>query len=153
MYAFFETSIKFLKVNDAGNQVLSKGVLLIQRNPGVTNPYSAAEEKARGWSLANGLFVNGIIINSIKESNICQVFAGQDGQYYYKCKIVLIIVDEESGKEKKKAEYFIQQADSVEQAINRFKDNMSYLVVPFEEISVSNTNIIDVIEHITPEGA
>jgi len=152
MSAFFETSIKFLEINHAGNQVLSKGVLLIQKNPGVTNPYSAAEEKAREWGLINGTD-DGILINSIKESKICQVFADQDGQYYYKCKIVLITVDEESGKEKKKTEYYIQQADSVEQAINRFKENMSYLVIPFEEISVSNTNIIDVIEHITPEGA
>ena len=64
---------------------------------------------------------------------------------YYRVKVNLIILDEKTQKEKKLAQYYLVNADSVEKARKYTDTALSQTMADFIIVSVQETMIIDVI--------
>ena len=63
---------------------------------------------------------------------------------YYRVKVNLIILDEKTNKEKKIAQYYLVNADSVEKARKYTDTALSQTMADFIIVSVQETMIIDV---------
>jgi hypothetical protein len=70
------------------------------------------------------------------------------GDRWFKGKVAFIIVDEETGKEKKNIQTVLCFADTVMQADIYIKSAMSGMMCDFEITSISETKIVDVFPYV-----
>ena len=83
-------------------------------------------------------------MSAVKRSNISEIFWDEDGDHFFKAKVNLITLDEETGTERKKAIYILVQASDLNQAIRNLTEGMKGTVSDFEMASIVKTSIVDV---------
>ena len=92
-------------------------------------------------------FISGeFSITAMKIAQYGDVFIQDDRteEKYYRVKVNFIVLDEKTNKEKKVAQYYLVNADSVEKA-RKYTDNaLSQTMADFIIVSVQETMIIDV---------
>ncbi len=90
-----------------------------------------------------------VSITTIKRVKIAELFLSQNetDDKYYRCKVNLITLDEKSGAERKTGVSIIVQADSLPSAVSTLKKEMDTTLNTYDIASVSETNIMDVLQH------
>ena len=83
-------------------------------------------------------------VQQVRKSRISELVPSQSGGKWYRCKMSLISVDEESGTEKRKTEVIMVQAKNVAEAVVNFHEAIKGNLCDIELTSVSETNILDV---------
>lgn len=83
-------------------------------------------------------------ITNIKVSNLVEIHPVEDCQYWYKCKVTIVTVDEEKGKEKKSNTYMLVQADNVREAYDNMERALSDMTVDYSMPSIVESPILDV---------
>lgn len=85
-------------------------------------------------------------VSTIKRANYTEIFRTDDtsAEYWFKCKINFITLNEKTGKEKKTGCYMLVQAASTEDAGVRLHENMKGTVSDYQIASVAETNVYDV---------
>lgn len=83
-------------------------------------------------------------ITGIKPANYTDLFLGNVGDKYYRCKLQFISVDETSGKEKKVSNSVLINADNLEQAKEYLQLEVDKMIVDCDVTSISETNVMDV---------
>jgi hypothetical protein len=88
-------------------------------------------------------------INEMKRVKYGEIVDTQDetADKWYKCKIVLVTIDEASAKEKKTPVLLLVKAESVPDAINRLNIHMKSSVMDYELTSVNNSPIVDIFQY------
>jgi hypothetical protein len=88
-------------------------------------------------------------INEMKRVKYGEIVETQDesADKWYKCKIMLVTIDEASAKEKKTPVLMLVKAESVPDAITRLNIHMSTSVMDYELTSVNNSPIIDIFQY------
>jgi hypothetical protein len=88
-------------------------------------------------------------INEMKRVKYGEIVDTQDetADKWYKCKIVLVTIDESSAKEKKTPVLMLVKAESVPDAITRLNIHMTSSVMDYELTSVNNSPIIDIFQY------
>ena len=65
-------------------------------------------------------------------------------QKWYKCKLIFIVIDENSEKEKKTALYYLVQSTNLNDAKNKMVEFMNGSVLDYEFSEIKETPILDV---------
>ena len=69
----------------------------------------------------------------------------EESEKWYKCKVVLITINENTGKPKRTSVYYLVNADSTAGAESVIKDYYNSSVQNFELVSIMETSILEII--------
>ena len=84
------------------------------------------------------------IVEAVKKEKVAEVFESEVGGYWFKFKVVLTILDEESGREKKKITPVYLQTLDIKTAIPELMEKMKDSVSDYRIQSVVETKILDI---------
>ena len=136
---YFETKISYTAIDqNSGRDKKVKETYIIE-----AQTFGEAEEIMHkrieammdGESGARVLKVGeGVDILSEAKKDFTEIFEYEEGEWWYVATVKILDVDEESGKEKMTKQLILLTAHSVEQCVERIKEEWKDLVVPFEVI-------------------
>lgn len=144
MTNWFEVTAKYQKTDEDGRQKMVSEPYLI-------DAVSFTEAEARGFERIREELPVEFQITNIRKSNISEVVPNEYFDDWFKCKVSFVMLDEESGKEKKVNNYFLVQANDTTQAVNGVNESLKEMLAPFEVPSISLTKIVDVFPYFTDE--
>ena len=144
MNTWFLCKVKFQKTDEEGRQKM------------VTEPYlfdaiSFTEAESRAFEKLAEELSTEFSVTNISKSNITEIVPNENADEWYKCKVAFVMLDEDSGKEKKVNNYFLVQANNVKEAVEGVEESLKEMLVPFEIPSVTLTTIMDVFPYFTDE--
>ena len=131
---FFEVKIKRLE------ETLEKDISEVY----LFDAVNWTEAEKRTFEAMEDLSFKNFKIQSIKKSNLLEVFAYDSGEYWFKIGAEMIVIDEDTRKESKVKENYLLMADDIQQALTRIKESVDYSVAPYVVLSVAFANITEV---------
>ena len=134
----YEARVKYSKVDDFGK------VKEVTENYVVADAETWANAELQTFDYMAELTSN-TIIPAIKISDIEEIIQS-NGEWFYKSKIGMSVIDELSGKEKTTTVSILVQADDFAEAQDITYNWMSKSVFDCELLSISKSKIIDVFE-------
>lgn len=137
MQTWFEGKVSYVKIDDDGRERKVSETYLFDA-VSYTDAETRVIEQLR--TMVRGEFT----VDSIRKSSIIEIFAHENGEWWYKVKIAIVTIDEKLGREKKINNYFLVAADDIKQAMKRIEEGLSYILVPYEITSISLSTILDV---------
>ncbi len=137
MDTWFECKITYFNTDENGKESKTTENYLL-------DAISFTEAEARLHEQMESIVSGGFIVAGIKKSNITEIHAFEAGEWWYKCKVVIIDIDEKSGKEKKASNYMLVMADTVKEAYERLEGALSEMLVPYSVNSIVESTIFDV---------
>lgn len=108
---------------------------------------SFTEAEARILKEMEGYINDGFRIVIMKRANYSDLLEDENGDFYYKVKVVFVSIDEEKGKEKKTSSYVLVQAKDIEAAQENIKHGLRDMTVDWDVSSISETLIVDVFKY------
>lgn len=143
---WFESRIKYVKVGEDGKEKRIVESYLL-------DALTYTEAEGRMALVLESMGQNAYEIASLKKSNISEVVESNDGNddKWYKARIAIIDADQVSGKEKSSYHYFLVAAASIDRALANLQKSLSTYVVPYEIVSLSDTNFMDVLPYFPSE--
>jgi hypothetical protein len=145
MNTWFECKVKYEKIDEqTGKQKKVNEPYLID-----AVSYTEAESRinAEMEQYVSGEFS----VPSIKKANYTDLFFFDDGDKWYKAKVMFVSIDEEAGKEKKVANQMLVIASDIKEAYDRINKSMEGMVVDYEIVLLQETNIADVFPYFKDE--
>lgn len=106
---WFTTKVRYEKTRENGS-------LKTITEPYLVDALSFTEAEARITNEMMPYTSGAFSVSAVKRSNISEIFWDEDGDHFYKAKINLITLDENTGAERKKAIYILVQAFDLNQA-------------------------------------
>lgn len=144
MTIWFEVTAKYQKTDEDGRQKMVSEKYLI-------DAVSFTEAEARGFERIGEEVPGEFQITNIKKSNISEIVPNETADDWWKLKVSFVMLDEDSGKEKKVNNYFLVQADSTEEAKKGIDESLKAMLAPYEVSSMIKTTIVDVFPYFTNE--
>lgn len=139
MNTWFEVKIRYDKMMENG------------MNKKVTEPYlfdalSFTESEGKCIEEMTPFISGEFEISDIKRANYSDIFFSDEesADKYFKCKLVLITLDEKSGTEKKTTTHVLVQASDLRDAVKRLDEGMKCSMSDYQIASVQETAIMDV---------
>lgn len=137
MHTWFETKISYEKEIEGG--MMKK----------VTEPYlvdalSFTEAEARIIKEMTPYMSGEFTVTNIKRANYSEIFTDENGDRWYKAKVVFITIDEKSGAEKKSSTNMLVQAADIRQALANLDKGMSTSMADYEIASITETMLMDI---------
>lgn len=137
MHNWFECKVSYEKMQENGMQKR------------VTEPYlvdalSFTEAESRIIEEIRPYISSEFIISDIKRAKLSEMFLNDNGDRYFKAKVLFITLDEKSGSEKKTAATMLAQASSLKEALEVVEKGMSGTLADYEIASLSETSIMDI---------
>lgn len=84
------------------------------------------------------------MVNSIARMRLADLFAYEQGEKWFKAKVIYFSVDDKSGKEKKVVNYMLVNADDIGQALERITESLRTMLIPYETTDINLTPILEV---------
>jgi hypothetical protein len=84
------------------------------------------------------------MVNSISRMRLADLFAYEQGEKWFKAKVIYFSVDEKSGKEKKVVNYMLVNADGIGEALDRITESLRTMLIPYETTDINLTPILEV---------
>jgi len=138
MNTYFQTTAKYIRVDENGKeQKVTENYLL----PAII----FAEAETRIYKELQTIVSGEFLVTKISKTNISEVIPSL-GDRYYKGKIALVILDENTGKSKRIIQTVLVMADSVDQADERIAEAFKGTTLGVEIVSVAESNILEVFE-------
>lgn len=137
MRSYFECKCKYVKIDDDGRERKVSEAYLV-------DALSCTEAEARLTAQIQSMIRGEFSIGKVAESNIVEIFPHETGEYWWKGKMQITVIDENAGKEKRVNNYFLIAADNIEEAMERMKEGLAYILVPYEVTAISLSPIVDV---------
>jgi hypothetical protein len=137
MQKWFKCVAQYVKIDDDGRERKVSEAYLVD-----AVSYTDAEARiiAELATMVRGEFQ----VKQITQTNICEIFPHEDGQWFFTGKISIVTIDEKAGKEKKISESFLIAADDMKEALKRLEDGLAYVLIPYQITALSVSNIVDV---------
>ncbi len=145
MNNWFECKVSFDRIGEDG---------LIKK---VTEPYlvdalsfTEAETRINKEVLpyASGDFM----VSNIKRCKISEMVYNEEGDKWYRCRVQLLMLDENKGVEKKLPQTVMVQASNLKDAVERLIKCMEGSLGDYEFTSATETAILDVFPYEVPEN-
>lgn len=144
---WFEGKVKYIRVNENGRERKVTEAYLLD-----AMSYTEAESRIMKEmeSITSGEFY----ISGLKKSNITEVVPSEDenDDRWYKAKVAIIDADEVSGKEKRAFQYYLVAASDTERALNKLNEALKTFVVPWEVVSIADTQVVDVFPYFPDDS-
>lgn len=141
---WFDCSIKYERMAEEGKIVKVKETYLI-------DALSFTEAEARIIEHLEAFIEGDFTVSTVKRGKISEMFFNENGEHWFKAKVLFITLDEDKGVEKKTACTMLVQANDIEEAITGIKDGMKGSMADYEIWSVSNTEIVEVVKYDTDD--
>ena len=136
MASWYLGKIRFQKEDETGKLKTTNEAYLV-------DALSYTEAEARLYEqIVTG--ASDFTVNSITRMRLADLFAYEDGEKWFKAKVVYYSVDEKSGKEKKVVNYMLVNAEDIAQALARITESMRTMLIPYETTDLNLTPILDV---------
>jgi len=145
MNTWFECKVKYQKIDEVSGK--EKKV----NEPYLVDALSFTEAETRITEQIESMVSGEFSINNIKRVNYTDVFNFEDGDRWFKCKVMYVDVDEASGKEKKTSNYMLVLADNIDHAYERLHESLADMIVPFEVPSIAESPIMDIFPYFDGE--
>ena len=137
MHNWFECKVNYEKMLENGMQKK------------VTEPYlvdalSFTEAEARIIEEIKPYITGEFTITDIKRAKLSELFFNDNGDRFFKAKVMFISLDEKSGTEKKTAVNMLAQASDLKEALKIVEKGMEGTLADYAIASLSETTIMDV---------
>ena len=87
-------------------------------------------------------------VSKIAKTRIYEIISSDKGDRWYKAKVAFITVDEESGKEKRVAQFILVFSKSIKDAYDQIIEAMQGMMADFEISGINESNILDVFPYL-----
>jgi hypothetical protein len=137
MHNWFECKVSYEKVLENGMQKK------------VTEPYlvdalSFTEAEARIIEEIKPYISGEFTITDIKRAKLSELFFNDNGDRFFKAKVMFVSLDEKSGTEKKTAVQMLAQASDIKEALKVIEKGMEGTLADYAVASLSETTIMDI---------
>lgn len=137
MHNWFECKVSYEKMLENGMQKK------------VTEPYlvdalSFTEAEARIIEEIKPYITGEFTITDIKRAKLSELFFNDNGDRFFKAKVMFISLDEKSGTEKKTAVQMLAQASDLKEALKVVEKGMEGTLADYTIASLAETPIMDV---------
>lgn len=134
---WFECKISYEKMMENG----------VQKR--ITEPYlvdalSFTEAEARIIEEMKPFISGEFTVADIKRARIAELFTNENGDRYYRFKVIFMSLDEKSGTEKKTSATMLAQASDLKEAIAVLEEGMKGTMADYTIASVVETMIMDI---------
>lgn len=144
MASWYLGKIRYQKEDEAGSLKTINEAYLI-------DSISFTEAEARAYKqIVTG--ASDFSVTSMNRMRLADVFTYEEGEKWFKAKVIYFSVDEKSGKEKKVVNYMLVNADGIEQALQRITESLRTMLIPYETTDINLTPILDVFSYEVEEG-
>lgn len=136
---WFEVKIRYSKIMDNG---LEKKV----NESYLFDSLSFTESEGRCIEEMTAFISGEFTVSDIKRANYSEVFFSEEdsADIWFKCKLLFIAIDDNSGAEKKTTTNVLVQAANIRDAVKKLDEGMKGTIVDYWVASVSETAIMDV---------
>ncbi|MFD0931121.1 DUF4494 domain-containing protein [Psychroflexus salinarum] len=141
---WFECKVKYRKTHDTGEQKITTDTYLL-------DAVSYTEAEARINEEMKAYTSEEFRIMNIKVANFTEVHPFENCDRWFKSKVSLISLDEESGKEKKSNIYLLVQANDVKEAFEHTNKALEDTTGDYTIPSITESPILDVFPYFTGE--
>ena len=86
-------------------------------------------------------------ICGIKIAKLNEVFDEKEGDIYFDCKVQFIMLDENSGKEKKTSVKILVKADNIKEAMSNLDEGMKSTIADYSSVLIKETDIMDIYKY------
>lgn len=137
MHNWFECKVSYEKILENGMQKK------------VTEPYlvdalSFTEAEARIIEEIRPYITGEFTITDIKRAKLSELFFNDNGDRFFKAKVMYVTLDEKSGTEKKTATQMLAQASDIKEALKVVEKGMEGTLADYVIASLAETTIMDV---------
>jgi hypothetical protein len=142
---WFECRVKYTKMTDEGKEIKTAESYLI-------DAFSYTEAETRIATELSGMTRGDYSIAGLKRSNISEWVVSNDGNddKWFKAKVAIIDADQLTGKEKRSSHYFLVAGATLPRALENLQESLSTYIVPYEIVSLADTNFMDVFPYEAP---
>lgn len=137
MTSWFTVKVKYTKQ-------LNNGALKRVTEPYLLAAMTFTDSEARIYEELGEIIKGEFHVVSMARTEIHDIFGYDDSGVWYQCQVQYEDFDADTEKGKKTTQNFLVEADSVEEAYKRLKDNLSTLMVDFEIPKVVKSPIVDI---------
>jgi len=136
---WFECKISYDKVNQEG---LQKKVIEAY----LLDALTFTEAESRIIEEIKPFISGDFQITDIKKVRFAETFLDGTGDKYYKVKIIITLIDEKAGKEKKTSQQILTRASSLQEALELTDEGMKGSMSDYEITAVNETALMDVFQ-------
>jgi len=123
---------------------LDNGALKRVQEPYLLAAMTFTDAEARIYEELGAIIRGEFNVMGITRTEIHDIFAYDDADVWYKCKVVYESADADSEKAKKVTQNFLVSAGSVKEAYDRIKESLSTLMVDFQIPSIIVSPIVEI---------
>lgn len=134
---WFTVKVKYTKQ-------LSNGALKRVSEPYLLAAMTFTDAEARIYEELGSIIRGEFNVVGIKPTEIHDIFAYDDSDVWYKCKVKYESMDADTEKARKVNQIFLVSAGSVKQAYERLHESLSTLMVDYEVPSVIVSPIVEI---------
>lgn len=136
MHTWFETVINYEKTAEEGKIVKVKEHYLI-------DALSHAEAENRIIEEMKPFISGEFKVDRVNRKKINELFFNENGDKWYKAKVMFVSLDEEKGIEKKTPVTMLVQANDIKEALNGITEGMKGSMADYEIAAITETPIMD----------
>jgi len=136
MHNWFETVIGYEKTAEEGKIVKVKEHYLV-------DALSHAEAENRIIEEMRPFISGEFNVERVQRKKINEIFFNENGDKWYKAKVMFVTLDEEKGVEKKTPVTMLVQADDIKEALEGLTKGMKGSMADYETAAISETPIMD----------
>lgn len=137
MTNWFECRVKYEKTLETGTQKKVTEAYLVDAMTFTDAENRIIEEMKP--------FINGEFeVAAVRKANFSEMFFNEDGDKFYKAKVMFITLDEKSGVEKKVANSMLVQASNFQEAMHNLENGMKGTMSDWEINTITETTLMDV---------
>lgn len=145
MSNWFECKVKYGKVDATGKAKRVSETYLVD-----AVSFAEAEERI---SREVAPFVTGeFSIAGLKKAQVNEIFAHEEGDRWFRCKVVFITVDEVKGTEKRISSTILVFGSDIDNAWQHLKEALKDTMSDYEVASIADTTIMDIFPYSESEG-
>ncbi len=146
MHNWFECKIKYQKIDEAtGKDKTIKEAHLI-------DAVSFTEAEERTYRLLEPEVDGEFVVTNISPAKYNEVFFDEEGETWFKCKVVYIDVDQNNGKERKTSTMDLVFASNIKDACQKLEKQLSEILIPWECTSIAETALVDIFPYDAGEA-
>ena len=132
----FEAKVKYVKLLDSGVEKKVTEAFLV-------DALTVSEAETRVIKKLKSSIRGEFSVEAVKKASFKEFF-GSDGERFYNCKIVFVIISDD-GQEKRQKNAMLVQADDFQDALDHLEDGMKGTVSDWEIFSITETSYQDII--------
>lgn len=137
---YFEVKVKYERPGEEGRQQKVAETYL-------TDTLTFADSEERVIEEIKPFLQGEMEVVTIKKTRLAEVIDAEDGDKWYKAKVIIVTFDEEHAKEKRTANQILVKGADINDALDRLTKELAGWQTETEVQNIAETPIMDVLRH------